>query len=290
MLFLILRKAGKNTEAGLMPGAELFSAMGSYHEQMAQAGILRAGEGLQPSAKGVRVKLSDGKASVIDGPFAETKELIAGFSMIDVASKQEAIEWVKRWPVEDGDVTLEIREVGCPGGCVGVDPAEAAALAGAAGNGGKPGIRFAILLRSDQNTEADAVPDSKLIDAMNDYNRQAVKDGVLLAGQGLQSSTKGARVQFSGGKPIVTDGPFAEIKELIAGFWIIRVASKHDAIAWASRYPYPLGAKVEVEIRQVYEAEDFGDAFPPEMREAEERMRAQLLESGMQPTLAGAPR
>jgi hypothetical protein len=111
MRFMLIRKSDKQTEAGVMPAPELFVAMGNYMEEMAKAGILLAGEGLQPSAKGARVKLSKGKASVTDGPFAETKELIAGYSMIQVKSKAEAIEWVKRWPPLDGDVEIEIRQV-----------------------------------------------------------------------------------------------------------------------------------------------------------------------------------
>lgn len=111
MRFMLIRKADKQTEAGVLPKQELFVAMGNYMEEMAKAGILLAGEGLQPSSTGARVKLSKGKASVTDGPFAETKELIAGYSMIQVKSKAEAIEWVKRWPPLDGDVEIEIREV-----------------------------------------------------------------------------------------------------------------------------------------------------------------------------------
>jgi hypothetical protein len=108
---MIIRRADENTEAGVMPGEELLDAMVRYHDEMAQAGILRAGEGLHPSAKGARVKFRDGEPVVTDGPFAEAKELIAGFSMIEVGSRDEAIAWVKKWPRLDGDVELEIRQV-----------------------------------------------------------------------------------------------------------------------------------------------------------------------------------
>ena len=111
MKFMIIRKADPNTEAGMMPSTELISAMLKYNEDMAKAGVFLDGEGLHPTSRGVRVKTSGGKRTVIDGPFTETKELIAGFTMIQVRSKQEAIEWVKRWPLEDGDVELEIRQV-----------------------------------------------------------------------------------------------------------------------------------------------------------------------------------
>jgi hypothetical protein len=111
MRFMIIRKSDEKTEAGVVPDPKLFEAMGAYMEEMAKAGVLLAGEGLQASSKGARVRFSGGKATVVDGPFAETKELIAGFNLIEVRSKEEAIEWVKRWPAEDGDVELEIRQV-----------------------------------------------------------------------------------------------------------------------------------------------------------------------------------
>ena len=111
MKFMIIRKADANTEAGTMPSTELISAMLKYNEEMSRAGVFLDGEGLQPSSKGARVVTRGGKRTVIDGPFTETKELIAGFTMIQVRSREEAIEWVKRWPVEDGDVELEIRQV-----------------------------------------------------------------------------------------------------------------------------------------------------------------------------------
>ena len=114
MKFMIIRKADKNTEAGVMPTTKLLSAMMEYHQDLADAGVLLDGMGLRPSAHGARVTFSGGKPTVVDGPFTETKELIAGFTLIQVKSKAEAIEWVKRWPVEDGDVQLEVRPVFAP--------------------------------------------------------------------------------------------------------------------------------------------------------------------------------
>ena len=111
MRFMIIRKADKQTEAGVMPSQELLTAMMKYNEEMAKAGVLLQGEGLQASSKGARVKFAGGRPTVTDGPFTETKELIAGFTMIQVRSKAEAIEWVKRWPKEDGDPELEIRQL-----------------------------------------------------------------------------------------------------------------------------------------------------------------------------------
>jgi hypothetical protein len=132
-----------------------------------------------------------------------------------------------------------------------------------------------ILLKSDENAEAGVMPDEKLLTEMGKYNEELVKAGVMLAGEGLQPSSKGARVHFSGDKRTVTDGPFTEAKELIAGFWLIQVKSKDEAIEWVRRCPNPLEGEAEIEIRQVFETEDFGDELTPELREQEERLRAQ---------------
>jgi hypothetical protein len=137
-------------------------------------------------------------------------------------------------------------------------------------------MRFMIIVKADKNTEAGVLPDEKLLTEMGKYNEELVKAGIMLAGEGLHPSSKGARVKFSGSKRIVTDGPFAETKELIAGFWLWQVKSKEEAIAWVKRCPNPTGEESEIEIRQVFEADDFGEAFTPELREQEERLRAQV--------------
>jgi hypothetical protein len=137
-------------------------------------------------------------------------------------------------------------------------------------------MRFAILLKADRDTEAGKLPSRELLEAMGKYNEELVKAGVMLAGEGLQPSSKGARVRFSGSKRTVVDGPFAESKELIAGFWIFQVKSKQEAIDWVKRCPNPLEGEAEIEIRQIFEAEDFGAEFTPELREAEERLRKEI--------------
>jgi len=140
-------------------------------------------------------------------------------------------------------------------------------------------MRFMILLKADQNTEAGILPGEELLTEMGTYNEELVKAGALLAAEGLQPSSKGARVQFSGGKRTVVDGPFTETKELIAGFWLIQVRSKEAAIEWVKRCPNPLDGEAEIEIRQVFEASDFGEAFTPELREAEQAMGQQMAEN-----------
>ena len=141
-------------------------------------------------------------------------------------------------------------------------------------------MRFMVMIKADKNTEAGVLPSTELLAAMGKYNEELVKAGVLLAGEGLQPSSKGARVKFSGKKRTVIDGPFAETKELIAGFWLIQVKSKEEAIEWVKRCPNPLEGEAEIEIRQVFEAEDFGEAFTPELREQEARIREQGVRLG----------
>ncbi len=137
-------------------------------------------------------------------------------------------------------------------------------------------MRFMVMVKASKSTEAGELPSQELLAAMGKYNEELAKAGVMLAGEGLHASSKGARVRFSGAKRTVIDGPFAETKELIAGFWIFEVKSLAEAIEWVKRCPNPTGDESEIEIRQVFEAEDFGDAFTPELREAEERLRAQV--------------
>ena len=136
-------------------------------------------------------------------------------------------------------------------------------------------MRFMILLKADKTTEAGVLPDEKLLAAMGKYNEALVKAGVLLAGEGLQPSSKGARVKFSGTKRTVVDGPFAETKELIAGFWLWEVGSLQEAIDWVKRCPNPHDEDSDIEIRQVFSADDFGEALTPELRDQEERLRAE---------------
>ena len=140
-------------------------------------------------------------------------------------------------------------------------------------------MRFMVIVKASKESEAGVMPSTELLTAMGKFNEDLVKAGVMLAGDGLQPSSKGARVKFSGTQRTVIDGPFAETKELIAGYWIWQVRSKEEAIEWAKRIPNPTGEEGEVEIRQVFEASDFGEAFTPELREQEERLGQQMAEN-----------
>lgn len=133
-------------------------------------------------------------------------------------------------------------------------------------------MRFMVLVKANKDSEAGVLPTREQLTEMGRFNEELAKDGVMLAGEGLQASSKGARITFSGGKPSVTDGPFAETKELVAGFWIVQAKSKEEVIERMSRAPFEDG---ELEIRQIFEAEDFGENLPADVREFEERMRSQ---------------
>ena len=135
-------------------------------------------------------------------------------------------------------------------------------------------MKFMVIVKATQESEAGVMPSTEMLTAMGNYNEELVKAGVLLAGEGLHPSSKGARVKFSGTSRSVVDGPFTETKELIAGFWILQVRSKEECIEWVKRCPNPMLGPSEIEIRQVFDADDFGEALTPELRAQEERMRA----------------
>ena len=137
-------------------------------------------------------------------------------------------------------------------------------------------MRFMVMVKADKNTEAGVLPSERLLTEMGQYNEELVRAGVLLAAEGLQPSSKGARVRFSGKDRTVIDGPFTETKELLAGFWLIQVKSLEEAIEWVKRCPNPLEGESEIEIRRVFEADDFGAELTPDLREQEERLRAQI--------------
>jgi len=136
-------------------------------------------------------------------------------------------------------------------------------------------MRFMVIVKASKDSEAGKMPSEKLLAAMGKFNEELVRAGIMLAGEGLQPSSKGARVRFAGTKRTVIDGPFTESKELIAGFWLWKVRSKEEAIEWVKRCPNPMEGESEIEIRQLFEPEDFGSELTPELREQEERVRKQ---------------
>jgi hypothetical protein len=144
-------------------------------------------------------------------------------------------------------------------------------------------MKVMVLIKATKDSEAGVLPSTELLTAMGQYNEELVKAGVMLAGEGLHPSAKGARVRFSGTQRTVLNGPFTETQGLIAGFWLWQVKSMEEAIEWVKRCPNPTGTESEIEIRRVFEAEDFGPAFTPELREAEERLAAELAAKATKP-------
>ena len=137
-------------------------------------------------------------------------------------------------------------------------------------------MKFMVMLKGNKDTEAGVPPSQEMLAEMGKFNEELVKAGIMLEGEGLHPSSKGARVRFSGDKRTVIDGPFSETKELVAGFWLWQVKSKEEAIEWVKRCPNPMEGECEIEIRPIFEADDFGEAFTPELREQEERLRAEM--------------
>jgi len=234
MQYMILRRADQGTEAEGFPPPQLVQAVPSA-------------KWLHPSASGVRMRRAGGTWDVRPAPFApddeSVNELVAGFAMIEADSREQALARAASWPTADGEgnAVLEVREAGCPGGCVGFD------------TGAAPTSRaYAVLLRSDAASEADLEPPPSVIDTMNRANQAGVKAGIALAGEGLKSTKRGGRVKFSGGKPTIIDGPFAEVKELIAGYWLIQADTLEQAMEWVRHYPFPHPDALEVELRTVH--------------------------------------
>lgn len=269
MRYMMLVKSTANYEANIWPDDKLEAELAKYTEELVKAGARLDGGRLQPSSQGARVHYARGKFSVVDGPFAETKELIAGFCMIEAKSLNEAVEWAKRIPFQDGEV--EVRPLfeltDFP-----VDPAEQPdgwrakeeQMRQAPAPTRRPGtMRYMGILKADQATEAGVMPDEKFLATMGAFIEEGVKSGVFLSGEGLQPSSKGARIQYSGNKRTVIDGPFAETKELIGGYAILQFASKDEAIEWTKRFvevdaPGRLGAESLCEIRPFVEGSDCG--------------------------------
>ena len=286
MRFIMMVKASKDSEAGVLPDEKILSEMGRYNEALVKAGALLAADGLQASSKGARVRYAEGKVKVTDGPFAAAKELIAGYWLIQAQSKEEAVEWAKRVPFQEGEVEIRplfeltdfpVDPAEEPGGWRGSEEQFRAAPPPR-----RPGtIRFMGLLKADKVTEAGTLPDEKLLAAMGAFFEEGVKSGVILSGEGLKPTSEGVRVRYSGSKRAVIDGPFAESKELIAGYAIIQVKSRDEAIEWTKRFvtvdaPGRYRQESDCEIRRMFEIEDFPvdpSEKPAGWRQMEQRLR-----------------
>jgi hypothetical protein len=283
MRFMMLIKSDSKAEAGILPDPKLVTEMGKLNEEMMKAGALLSGEGLRPSSQGTRVRLSGGGSAgtftVIDGPFAETNDLIAGFWLIQTKSKEEAIEWAKRVPGPEGEIEIralfEVSDLPVdpsekPDGWreqevrfrEAVDRAPESAPGSPTPPARKPGTtRFIVMLKANERTESDALPSPETLTAMGALMTELASSGALLSADGLKPTSKGARIKRAGSRRTVTDGPFTETKEIIAGYSMIQVKSMDEAIDFAKRWlPIHLqGAEVaagEIEIRPLFERSD----------------------------------
>ena len=278
MRFMLLMKSSAEAEAGVPPDASIIAAMGRYYDELVRAGVLVAAEGLHPTDMGARLRYRAGGVSVTDGPFAEAKEVIAGYWLIDVPSKDEAIAWAKRSPMGtdpafDGTAEIEVRQLfeladfpvneEDSGWREREEQLRAEQARAAASPQPAPAnaLRFLMCFMADRDSEASVLPSEALLNEMGALMDEMARAGVLLSGDGLQPSAKGARSHFAKGRQTVTDGPFTETKELIAGFAIIRVGSKAEAINWARRGVVFDGGgrngEAEVQLRQIFEPGSF---------------------------------
>lgn len=271
MRFMILVKSNPAAEAGVLPDEAELSEMGRFNEELVKAGVMLAGDGLRASGEGTRVRIAGGTTTVLDGPFSEAKEVVAGYWLLEAASLHEALAWAKRSPFREGEVEVrplyELEDFA-------VDPAEQA-------DGWrereeqlrsnlevnppprKPGTsRFMVFIMADENTEAGMPPNETLMSEMGALMMEMTAQGAVLAGEGLRPSREGARVVYDGDRRTVIDGPFTEAKELVAGFTLLQVPSKAEAIEFARRMLriHVDGTGIDhgqVEVRQVFELSDF---------------------------------
>ena len=294
MRYMMMLKGNESDPEQQGPTPETVAAMGKFNDAMIAAGVLRAAEGLHPSANGVRLRSSGGKVTVTDGPFTETKELLAGYWIIEVGSKEEAIAWAERAPVGGGPdapadappVQIELLRI------AGMDDIpvvegegdwrerEAALRAAPPPAIDQSKKRYLVGFMADADSEADLPPTPDLIAEMGALIGELAAQGKLLEGEGLRPSREGARITFARGKRTVTDGPFAETKELVAGYSIIQVDSKEEAVEWARRAvavdARGRNGESTIILRQIFNESDFAPEMleqMPELFATERRLR-----------------
>ncbi|MBL8742400.1 MAG: hypothetical protein JNK04_14930 [Myxococcales bacterium] len=258
MRFMVLVKGNADSEAGKLPSEAELSAMGDFNQGLIDAGMMLGGEGLKQSSSGVRVRYRDGKTTVVDGPFAEAKELVAGYWLLRAGSKDELVERLKGAPCFDQGGELEVRELYEAEDFGGDSNAPAPPQPPA-----KPNTRrYLTMLFADRFTEAGGAPSPELVEKMGGLMGEIASQGALLSGDGLKPSSKGAKIVFNGKDRRVVDGPFTETKEIIAGISVVRATSKEEAVEWARRmlviHCEGVGVKEgQVEVRQIMETSDF---------------------------------
>ena len=294
MRFMMLLKSDAAAEAGVVPDEKLLTEMGNYNQAMVDAGVMLGGEGLHPTSRGARIRIERGKLTVTDGPFTEAKEIVAGYFLLQTSSKADAIAWAKRLPGGDaqGEGHVELRLL-YETEDFEVDPAEqpggwrdreTAIREAPPAPGPDKGRRYISFLKGHRITEGEVKPTEKVLSEMGGLIQEMADKGVWISGEGLRASSHGARLTFKNGKVTVTDGPFAEAKELIAGFSMYRAKTKAEAIEWARRWLqiHIEGTGIEageIEVREVYETEDIpvtSEEQPGGWRDQEKQLRERL--------------
>ena len=298
MRFFVGVKATADSEAGEMPSPELMRTMTEFNEELVAAGVMIDGNGLLPSSQGYKIFTANGESTIVDGPFAETKELIAGYWVLQAKSMDEVIAWVKRAPMDaDGrDAAVEIRQIfelddfpemedesgwreneeklreewnaGSPGDAQG-------SLAPTPGK-----LVYMGMVHATADSEAGAMPTEAELATMGALMDESAAAGILLGGEGLRPSAQGVQIEYRNGERTVIDGPFAETKELIGGYAIMQFDSDEQAREWNLRFAQTSGQEC-VQLRKVLRPEDFSDEVREEAAdvfEAEDRMRAQVAE------------
>jgi hypothetical protein len=240
MRFMIMHKMTEELEKGAPPDQELIGAVGKLIAEGAKDGVFLAGEGLKPSSERTHLAYRNGKRTVTDGPFAEAKELIGGFALMRVKSKAEAIEWCDKFAEIFGNVEIFLGPV--------VEPWDI----GMAPKPKNPPLRYLSMHQADERAGGDASQDPAMMQKMSALVEEMKQAGVLQLTDGLASTKHGARVHFKSGKHTITDGPFTESKELVAGFAMLKLPSKAAAVEWAIRFGEIVKAE-EIEIRQMPE-------------------------------------
>jgi hypothetical protein len=253
---MILGSGNRDTEAGVRPSAEAIQEMLAYNEALMKAGVVLEGQGLMPTSTAKRVRFEGSRRTVIDGPFAETNDVIAGYWIWQVRSMEEAAEWLKRAPF-DGGVEVTIRQQ----------------FTWKAPDAEDAMIRVMVFVPGNRDSEAGVMPSTELLEKMTKFNEDLVKAGVMLDGQGLTPTSAGKRVRFERGKRTVIDGPFSETKEVIAGYSIWQVRSIDEAVEWVKRAPLADGVTT---IRPIFEAADFGEELTPALRAREQALAAEI--------------
>ncbi len=233
MRFLIIHQLDHPTQQAMVAEAALVRSLMQHDPAVLPSDALLTSSHLQQQTPPARIHLTRGAVPDVIDPWLGTPAHGSSFLLIDVADHAAAVAWATQWPARDADSLIEVRAVGCPGGvnCVsGNIPTDAPTDT----------HHFMVIIHEESHITNGVIPDQHILTAMERHNIESVEAGIMLAGHGLHPSPDGARVKFTGGKSRVVDGPFAESKELIAGYWLIQVKDRLDAIGWAKNYPYPI--------------------------------------------------